>query len=154
MRFLQNLFTKRVAKTACDDYAAADAAWWSAQRLMLANYDPATETVPDEVVTEVMELLHKALIIGGPKESLYYGTLAQLYLTMHDFGKAYEVASLAVSLDPRNCESLRLKGNAAWMLGRPSEAEGLFRRALDIEPGHPALVQSLLLVKQERGQTQ
>jgi tetratricopeptide (TPR) repeat protein len=120
----------------------ADACWWSAQIEILTAWDPNNSGFPDDVFRWAMGLLNRSVEVAG-LDPRYLRTMAWACLTAQRPQEAFDAASESIAAEPSNPEGWRLKGNAAFFLGRLQESEYCLSTALKMAPGNPVLIGSL-----------
>ncbi len=99
---------------------------WSLAALARAHDDPAGE------ISALMSVLE-----AQPDDDRAYARLARLHAEAGRFDEARRHYDIALSLYNREPERLSEVGSFLIAVGEPSEAEGLFRRAIDLQPGDP-----------------
>jgi tetratricopeptide (TPR) repeat protein len=116
--------------------AAMDTYWRALQRAPdneagWLGWMRTTEAVLGPVQAQkVLELWLQA----SPRNVTADSHLARLHQRRADFPRAYETAMKGTALDAENGELWQIMGSAAIMMGKPSEAETAFRRAVTINP--------------------
>jgi tetratricopeptide (TPR) repeat protein len=130
---------------------AGNAAYQRGLTHMIAAYDPATNSNDPDQVANATHYVKAALEVG-PQKSLYLCSLSQLSMQISDSESAYAYADAALKSDASNGEALRLKGNAAWVLGRNDEAESLLIDALRVAPYLDQTRETLAMVLTERAE--
>jgi tetratricopeptide (TPR) repeat protein len=102
-------------------------------------------------IEEVMFELREALRLD-PKLTKTYCNLASVLLGSDRPAEALKEANLALAISPRDADPWYVKGMALDALGKPTEAEACFEKAIELNPdfaqAHTKL--ALLLLKQQR----
>ena len=100
--------------------------------ILLLNGDPKAATTP---LSKAVELL--------PSQSRPRYLMGIAQERTGDLAGAAQSFEGVAHLDPKDAEALTHLGSVMLRLGKPAEAEGKFRQALEIEPKSPAALQGL-----------
>src|SRR5690606_14078028 len=89
---------------------------------------------PAEAEERLRRLLRDTAAGGRARPVPVLVRLAGVLLDRREGERAYAVADEAVSLEPRNPLALNLRASALGVVGRRTEAEEGFRKALALDP--------------------
>jgi tetratricopeptide (TPR) repeat protein len=82
---------------------------------------------------EAAQAFERAISLGS-KESDSYNELAICHIELGDYGSARKDLEHALAIEPENVKIIVNLGALAHKTGRPGEALGFFRSALEIDP--------------------
>ncbi len=130
---------------------AFEAAWNKGVRSPELANNLAGALVQTGRLDRAEELLRGALD-ANPNDLDAAANLASLLLKKGEFSSAYEQARRVAAARADDIAALVVQGSAAFALGRPQEAEQLYRRAIEMAPERPEPHENLagLLASTER----
>ena len=112
-----------------------------------ALFNKACVLLEEKNFTAAEALLARA-VKAAPGSEPAYTALGALYLNQGNISRALDVYGALLRLDPYNLEALNNSGIINAKSGRYGEAEKLFKKALEVEPGSASLARNLERVRQ------